>query len=127
MIVKIPVSVGELVDKVTILEIKLRMITNKDKLKEIKKELLLLKNVFIKKNINLNKIKSDYDKLRKINLRLWFIEDKKRNHEKLKIFNEEFIKLARNVYKLNDKRAKYKLNINIITGSDIVEVKSYDK
>lgn len=127
MIVKIPVSVGELVDKVTILEIKLRMITNKDKLKEIKKELLLLKNVFIKKNINLNKIKSDYDKLRKINLRLWFIEDKKRNHEKLKIFDEEFIKLARNVYKLNDKRAKYKLNINIITGSDIVEVKSYDK
>lgn len=127
MMVKIPVSVGELVDKVTILEIKLRMITNKDKLKEIKKELLLLKNVFIKKNINLNKIKSDYDKLRKINLRLWFIEDKKRNHEKLKIFDEEFIKLARNVYKLNDKRAKYKLNINIITGSDIVEVKSYDK
>lgn len=127
MKINIPVSVGELVDKVTILEIKMKMINDKTKLKEVSKELVLLKKVFIKKNINLKKIKSDTDDLKKINQRLWFIEDKKRNHEKLKKFDNNFIKLARDVYKLNDQRAKYKFNINKITGSDIIEVKSYEK
>jgi len=127
MKINIPVSVGELVDKVTILEIKIKMINDKTKLKDVRKELDLLKKVFIKKNIDLKKIKSDTDNLKKINQRLWFIEDKKRKHEKLKKFDRNFIKLARNVYKLNDKRAKYKFNINKITGSDIIEVKSYEK
>ena len=127
MKINIPVSVGELVDKVTILEIKIKMINDKAKLKDVRKELDLLKKVFIKKNIDLKKIKSDTDNLKKINQRLWFIEDKKRKHEKLKKFDSNFIKLARNVYKLNDKRAKYKFNINKITGSDIIEVKSYEK
>lgn len=127
MKINIPVSVGELVDKVTILEIKIKMINDKTKLKDVRKELDLLKKVFIKKNIDLKKIKSDTDNLKKINQRLWFIEDKKRKHEKLKKFDSNFIKLARNVYKLNDKRAKYKFNINKITGSDIIEVKSYEK
>ena len=127
MKINIPVSVGELVDKVTILEIKIKMINDKSKLKDVRKELGLLKKVFIKKNINLKKIKTDTDKLKKINQRLWFIEDKKRKHEKLKKFDSNFIKLARNVYKLNDKRAMYKFNINKITGSDIIEVKSYEK
>jgi len=127
MKINIPVSVGELVDKVTILEIKIKMINDKSKLKDIRKELGLLKKVFIKKNINLKKIKTDTDNLKKINQRLWFIEDKKRKHEKLKKFDSNFIKLARNVYKLNDKRAMYKFNINKITGSDIIEVKSYEK
>ena len=127
MKINIPVSVGELVDKVTILEIKIKMIKDKSKLKDVRKELDLLKKVFIKKNINLKKIKTDTDNLKKINQRLWFIEDKKRKHEKLKKFDSNFIKLARNVYKLNDKRAMYKFNINKITGSDIIEVKSYEK
>tara|TARA_B100001059_G_scaffold53312_1_gene47370 strand:- start:2406 stop:2789 length:384 start_codon:yes stop_codon:yes gene_type:complete len=127
MKINIPVSVGELVDKVTILEIKIKMINDKSKLKDVRKELGLLKKVFIKKNINLKKIKTDTDNLKKINQRLWFIEDKKRKHEKLKKFDSNFIKLARNVYKLNDKRAMYKFNINKITGSDIIEVKSYEK
>ena len=127
MKINIPVSVGELVDKVTILEIKIKMINDKSKLKDVRKELGLLKKVFIKKNINLKKIKIDTDNLKKINQRLWFIEDKKRKHEKLKKFDSNFIKLARNVYKLNDKRAMYKFNINKITGSDIIEVKSYEK
>tara|TARA_X000001036_G_scaffold356332_1_gene338375 strand:- start:175 stop:558 length:384 start_codon:yes stop_codon:yes gene_type:complete len=127
MKINIPVSVGELVDKVTILEIKIKMINDKTKLKDVRKELDLLKKVFIKKNIDLKKIKSDTDNLKKINQRLWFIEDKKRKHEKLKKFDSNFIKLARNVYKLNDKRAKYKFNINKITGSEIIEVKSYEK
>ena len=127
MKINIPVSVGELVDKVTILEIKIKMINDKTKLKDVRKELDLLKKVFIKKNIDLKKIKSDTDNLKKINQRLWFIEDKKRKHEKLKKFDSNFIKLARNVYKLNDKRAVYKFNINKITGSDIIEVKSYEK
>ena len=127
MKINIPVSVGELVDKVTILEIKIKMIKDKSKLKDVRKELDLLKKVFIKKNINLKKIKTDTDNLKKINQRLWFIEDKKRKHEKLKKFDSNFIKLARNVYKLNDKRAMYKFNINKITGSHIIEVKSYEK
>ena len=127
MKINIPVSVGELVDKVTILEIKIKMINDKTKLKDVRKELDLLKKVFIKKNIDLKKIKSDTDNLKKINQRLWFIEDKKRKHEKLKKFDSNFIKLARNVYKLNDKRAMYKFNINKITGSEIIEVKSYEK
>ena len=119
------ISAGELIDKITILEIKTKMITDQNKLKELKKELLLLKKVIIKKNINLRKIRSDTNKLKKINQKLWFIEDKKRKHEKLKLFDKNFIKLARDVYRLNDKRANFKLNINKITGSNIIEVKSY--
>ena len=125
MKINIPVSVGELIDKITILEIKTKMITDQNKLKEVNKELLLLKKVIIKKNINLRKIRSDTNKLKEINQKLWFIEDKKRKHEKLKLFDKNFIKLARDVYRLNDKRASFKLNINRITGSNLIEVKSY--
>ena len=99
MKINIPVSVGELVDKVTILEIKIKMIKDKSKLKDVRKELDLLKKVFIKKNINLKKIKTDTDNLKKINQRLWFIEDKKRKHEKLKKFDSNFIKLAWDGYR----------------------------
>tara|TARA_B100001063_G_C16432008_1_gene389312 strand:+ start:215 stop:595 length:381 start_codon:yes stop_codon:yes gene_type:complete len=126
MKVSIPVSVGELADKITILEIKSKKIKNKDSLYEVKKELALLMNIFTKKKIDINKIKSEFDKLRKINKKLWIIEDKKRNYEKIKKFDEKFIELARNVYKLNDQRATAKLNINKITKSDIIEIKSYN-
>lgn len=126
MKVSIPVSVGELADKITILEIKSKKIKDRDSLYEINKELTLLMSIFTKKSMNINKIKSELDKLRKINKKLWIIEDKKRNHEKIKKFDSKFIELARNVYKLNDQRAMAKLNINKITKSHIIEIKSYN-
>jgi primase-polymerase (primpol)-like protein len=120
------ISAGELVDKITILKIKKEKITNKEKLIEIKKELDSLTNTFnksIKKNINLEGLTKE---LKNINLKLWNIEDKKRELEKKQEFGKEFIELARNVYKSNDERAKIKLKINEALGSNIKEVKSYE-
>ena len=125
--INIPVSVGELADKITILEIKKDKISNKLDLKEINKELKLLKQIWKKNKLLSLKVKFEFKKLKKINLRLWSIEDKKRKHERDKIFDKKFINLARNVYILNDKRAFIKKNINKLTGSDINEVKSYKK
>ena len=127
MLIKIPVSTGELVDKITILEIKKIKINDKLKLIDIKKEHKYLKSILIKK-IKLDPyIKKEIAALKKINLKLWDIEDSKRKAERNKKFGESFILLARNVYIYNDKRAMIKLNINKITNSEIVEVKSYDK
>ena len=120
------ISAGELVDKITILEIKKEKITNKEKLIEIKKELDSLTNTFdksIKKNINLEALIKE---LKNINLKLWDVENKKRELEKKQGFGKEFIELARNVYKSNDERAKIKLKINEALGSNIKEVKSYE-
>ena len=120
------ISAGELVDKITILEIKKEKITNKEKLVEIKKELDSLTNTFnksIKKNINLETLTKE---LENVNLKLWDIEDKIRESEKKQGFGKEFIELARNVYKFNDERAKIKLKINEALGSNIKEVKSYE-
>ena len=120
------ISAGELVDKITILKIKKEKITNKEKLIEIKKELDSLTNTFnksIKKNINLETLTKE---LKNINLKLWDIENKKRELEKKQEFGKEFIELARNVYKSNDERAKIKLKINEALGSNIKEVKSYE-
>ena len=119
------ISAGELIDKITILEIKKAKITNKDKLVEIEKELLSLNDTmkkFIPDNSEILKFKNS---LKDINLRLWDIEDGKRSAEKNKEFGKEFIELARNVYKFNDERAKIKLAINTVLGSNIKEVKSY--
>ena len=127
MLIKIPVSVGELADKITILEIKKTKIKEKDKLSSIDNELMQLKKIIKSKIILTSKIKTEIIKLRKINLRLWSIEDRKRKCEKNSNFDEKFIKLARSVYLLNDKRAYVKLNINKLTNSNIIEVKSYDK
>ena len=127
MLIKIPVSTGELVDKITILEIKKIKVNDKLKLIDIKKEHKYLKSILLKK-IKLNPyIKKEITALKKINLKLWDIEDSKRKAERNKKFGESFILLARNVYIYNDKRAMIKLNINKITNSEIVEVKSYDK
>ena len=120
------ISAGELVDKITILKIKKEKITNKEKLIEIKKELDSLTNTFnksIKKNINLETFTKE---LKNINLKLWDVEDKKRELEKKQEFGKEFIELARNVYRFNDERAKIKLKINEALGSNIKEVKSYE-
>ena len=120
------ISAGELFDKITILEIKKSKISNKEKLNDIEKELLSL-NETVKKYIpNQNIISKYINDLKDINLKLWDIEDGKRAAEKNKDFGDNFIELARNVYKFNDERAKIKLAINTLLGSNIKEVKSYE-
>ena len=120
------ISAGELIDKITILEIKKEKISNKEKLVEVNKELISL-NETLKKSINdESKILSFKNDLKNINLKLWNIEDGKRSAEKNNKFDEKFIELARNVYKFNDERAKIKLAINNALGSNIKEVKSYE-
>ena len=120
------ISAGELIDKITILEIKKEKISNKEKLIQVDKELVSL-NETLKKSINdENKILSFKNDLKNINLKLWDIEDGKRSAEKNNKFDEKFIQLARNVYKFNDERAKIKLAINNALGSNIKEVKSYE-
>ena len=121
----VEISAGELIDKITILEIKKSKISNKEKLLEVEKELLIL-NKTIKENITgFSQISNLRDRLKEINLTLWDIENGKRKAEKENNFNEEFVKLARNVYKFNDERAKIKLEINNKLGSNIKEVKSH--
>jgi len=120
------ISAGELFDKITILEIKKEKISNKEKLIDIEKELNSLNDTvkkFISDQSNISKHISD---LKEINLKLWDIEDGKRAAEKEKKFDDKFIELARDVYKLNDERAKIKLAINTTLGSNIKEVKSYE-
>ena len=120
------ISAGELIDKITILEIKKIKISNKDKLNDIEKELSSLNGTMKKSIPDQNLIKDLIIKLKEINLKLWDIEDGKRAAEKENSFNEKFIELARNVYKFNDERAKIKLAINNTLGSNIKEVKSYE-
>ena len=127
MKILVPISVGELFDKISILEIKKVKIKDRSKLNDIKFELNELKQIKTKKNLNNKNIKAQYIKLLNINKRLWNIEDKKRNYEKTKKFDKKFIDLARKVYLLNDKRAKIKNKINLNSGSKIKEVKSYEK
>ena len=120
------ISAGELIDKITILEIKKEKIINKEKLVEVNKELISL-NKTLEKSINdESKILSFKNDLKNINLKLWDIEDGKRSAEKNNKFDEKFIELARSVYKFNDQRAKIKLAINNAPGSNIKEVKSYE-
>ena len=120
------ISAGELLDKITILEIKKAKISNKEKLIDINRELSSL-NETVKKFIpDQSSISKYINDLKNVNLKLWDIEDKKRAAEKNKNFDEKFIELARNVYKFNDERAKIKLAINTSLGSNIKEVKSYE-
>ena len=121
----VEVSVGELLDKISILEIKKKKIKDPKKLKFISDEYLLLKNQ-LNQNTNSNdKIKKLFSILKKINSKLWVIEDDKRQCEKDKDFGGKFIKLSRDVHFLNDDRAKIKLKINNLTGSKIKEIKKY--
>jgi len=123
----VEVSVGELLDKISILEIKIEKIKNLQKLKYIKDEYDILKDQ-LSKSIKYNKkIQSLYNSLKEINSKLWVIEDEKRLCEKNSEFGEKFIKLSRDVHFLNDKRASIKLEINDKTGSKIREVKEYTK
>ena len=118
-------SVGELLDKISILEIKQEKIKNAESLKFIKDEYNVLK-VELDKNIKIDgNLKNLFNSLKEINSKLWVIEDDKRICEKNKDFSEKFIKLSRDVHFLNDDRAKIKLEINNHTGSVIKEIKEY--
>ena len=119
------ISAGELLDKITILEIKREKITDSKKLKDINKELSSLTKTSDEKIPDKKRIEDLVSSLKKINLKLWDIEESKRKAEKEKKFDENFIQLSRDVYKSNDERAKIKLKINEILGSNIREVKSH--
>ena len=121
----VEVSIGELLDKISILEIKQEKIKDPEKLKFINNEYSILKDQ-LDKNIKSNdKLNDLYQSLKEINSKLWVIEDDKRQCEKDKDFGEKFIKLSRDVHFLNDDRAKIKLEINNHTGSVIKEIKEY--
>ena len=119
------ISAGELLDKITILEIKMEKITDSEKLKDINKELSSLTKTSNEKIPDKKRIEDLVLNLKKINLKLWDIEENKRKAEKEKKFDETFIQLSRDVYKSNDERAKIKFKINDILGSNIKEVKSH--
>ena len=121
----VEVSVGELLDKISILEIKKEKIKDSDKLKFINNEHEILKTQYDQNVQNNEKIEKLFESLKDINLKLWTIEDDKRLCEKEKDFTEKFIKLSRDVHFLNDDRAKIKLEINNLTGSKIKEIKEY--
>ena len=127
MKINLPASIGELFDKITILEIKKLKIKDKTKLRIINQELSLLKNVILTKKINRRKLAPIIKQLKNINLQLWNVEDKLRIFEKNKSFKKDFINYARKVYHMNDKRAFLKNVINIKTNSLISEVKSYEE
>ena len=126
MIINAPVSLGELVDKISILKIKKKHIINKEKLILVNEELSLLEKT-LSKVVENKKIKKYLDNLTNINLELWGIEDEIRDCEKAKNFDKKFIDLARSVYITNDKRSEIKLQINNNFGSTLIEVKSYEK
>ena len=119
------ISAGELIDKITILEIKKEKIKDEKSLKFINDEYNILKSEF-DKNIKFNEdLKKLFNSLKEINSKLWLIEDEKRMFEKNSDFNEKFIKVSRDIHFLNDERSKVKLEINSQTGSKIREIKKY--
>ena len=126
MLVNTPISIGELIDKISILIIKKKNIIDVNKLKHIEKELSLLEST-LSESVNDKKVKEFRDSLIEINSTLWKIEDDIRKCEKDKAFDQKFIDLARAVYQTNDKRSEIKLEINEFFGSTLVEVKSYEK
>ena len=123
----VEVSVGELLDKLSILEVKKEKIKDPEKLKYINDEYKILKSEFDKNDKSGEQLTKLFEVLKEINSRLWVIEDDKRLCEKDSDFGEKFIKLSRDVHLLNDNRAKLKLEINNYTGSKIKEIKEYTK
>ena len=123
----VEVSIGELLDKISILDIKKDKIKDDTKLEHIFREYKILKEEYDNKVKNDNKLSKLYSSLKDINSKLWVIEDEKRLCEKNADFGDKFIKLSRDVDFLNDERAKIKLEINIHTGSKIKEIKEYTK
>jgi len=121
----VEVSIGELLDKISILEIKQEKINDPEKLKFILNEHSILKDQLNKNVKSDDKLNELFESLKEINAKLWIIEDDKRSCEKEKDFGEKFVKLSRDVHFLNDDRAKIKLKINNYTGSNIKEIKEY--
>ena len=121
----IEVSLGELLDKISILEIKKQKIKDPEKLKFISNEHSILKDQLEKNVQSDDKLNKLFQDLKEINAKLWVIEDNKRDCEKNKDFGDKFIKLSRDVHFLNDDRAKIKLEMNNHTGSSIKEIKEY--
>jgi len=119
------ISPGELLDKISILEIKLEKVKDKNSLEEIKKEHKILKEIQTSSVDITGKIKDLFQSVKNVNIKLWNIEDKLRIYEKNKNFDKNFIELARGVYFANDERAKLKNEINEILKSDIREIKQY--
>tara|TARA_Y100000992_G_scaffold121941_1_gene79913 strand:+ start:242 stop:631 length:390 start_codon:yes stop_codon:yes gene_type:complete len=121
----VEISVGELLDKISILKIKKEKIKDTDKLKFVDDEYNILKDQ-LGKNIKVdNKLNQLFDSLKDVNSKLWIIEDEKRLYEKNSDFGEKFIKVSRDIHFLNDERSKIKLEINNYTGSKIKEIKQY--
>lgn len=131
MNIKIPISPGELIDRITILEIKTELINDKNKILSLSYELVNfdkeLKKIFQKYPESANKLKAYKNRLHNVNLKLWNVEDKIRKSEAEKDFNKGFVASARNIYRLNDRRSEIKNNINRLLGSKIREVKQYAK
>ena len=126
MLINTPISLGELVDKISILMIKKKNISDSIKLQHVNKELEFLQKT-LKKYISEDEINDFLIKLVNINSKLWDIEDDIRECERKKLFDQTFIDLARSVYFTNDERAKVKNDINKTFGSELVEVKSYEE
>ena len=123
MIIHAPISIGELIDKITILELKLEFLTDPKKLENVKLELDHLLNTL--NDLTIPDIVPERETLKLVNRRLWHIENFKRECEKNQTFGEEFVETARQVYLKNDLRAEIKRRINTIVGSTIIEEKSY--
>lgn len=123
MIIHAPISIGELIDKITILELKLEFLTDPKKLENVNTELSYLNKIL--DELTIPDITAERDALKLVNRRLWHIENFKRECEKNQTFGEEFIETARQVYLKNDLRAEIKRRINTMVGSTIVEEKSY--
>jgi hypothetical protein len=125
MAIKTEISYGEFLDKLTILDIKCERIQDADKLRNVKHERDVLNKIWKENEKSSVDISAEYNELKKINERLWEIEDDIRDKERNKEFDQEFVELARSVYVTNDERARIKKEINLKLGSELVEEKSY--
>jgi prophage tail gpP-like protein len=125
MTLKVYVSAGEFLDKMAILEIKSERIMDEDKLRNVHKELELLRKTWGESSLSKFDISTQVEDLKSVNESLWDIEDQIRLKEAAQTFDDEFVQLARSVYQLNDKRAAVKRELNRILGSDLMEEKSY--
>ena len=125
MTLKVDVSAGEFLDKITILEIKSERIKDEAKLRNVRKELDLLRNIWAESPLSRSDISTQMEELKRVNESLWDIEDKVRLKEAAHTFDNEFIELARSVYQINDKRSVIKRELNRLLGSELMEEKSY--
>lgn len=124
-VITVPVSFGEVIDKITILQIKSERIADADKVRHVRHELQLLENAWLQATPAKTDIADSRARLKSVNEELWEIEDKIRVCESRKVFDDEFVELARAVYSTNDRRAEIKKEINLALGSELVEEKSY--